>query len=303
MERKSLLRSNLSPVNSRTRVETQITQFEFEIVSDNNKKIIGDIRFCPNFLDEALPIVIFVHGFTGHKNWGFLPYFAERIALQKMISIVFNFSTDEVDPQTEWFTNVEKFASFTISGALEELNFLITKTVTKEIFPVDLYSFVDSKRLFLIGQSLGGGISSIYTAKYPKITKLVLIGAVGTFFRYTKRQIAEWETKGALTFENSRTGQELKLNFSYYKDLIDNGYYIERFLQNISIPTLFVHGSEDLTVPLKEIQKAIALAINPLIELNIIANAGHTFGIEHPFRTSSESLELVISLTIEFLTR
>jgi pimeloyl-ACP methyl ester carboxylesterase len=273
---------------------------KFEIPTGINDKIIGDIRYPKNF-ENSLPISIIIHGFTGHKDWGFLPYLSEKVAGAGFVTLVPNFSTDIVDPIQDFFTDVEKFSTFTISQWVSELGLLIENIRNKRILNDAVKDLVDTGRIFLIGQSLGGAVSMIYASTHNAIQKLCLLGSVGTLFRYTQRQIEEWAKTGFILFTNSRTGQELNLNFSYYRDIVNNNYALEKHLSQIKVPVLFIHGSEDLTVPLKEIQNLINLAKNPLVKLIVLPNTNHTFGIEHPFTKPTEALDKVIETTIRFL--
>jgi len=273
---------------------------KFEIPTGINDKIIGDIRYPKDF-ENSLPISIIIHGFTGHKDWGFLPYLAEKVAGAGFVTLVPNFSTDIVDPFQDFFIDVEKFSTFTISQWVNELGLLIENIRNKTILNDAVKDLVDTGRIFLIGQSLGGAVSMIYASTHNSIQKLCLLGSVGSLFRYTQRQIEEWAKTGFILFTNSRTGQELKLNFSYYRDIVDNNYALEKHLSQIKVPVLFIHGSEDLTVPLKEIQNLINLAKNPLVKLIVLPNTNHTFGIEHPFTKPTEALDKVIETTIRFL--
>lgn len=270
-----------------------------EIPIKGKGKIVCDVRY-PISSNKLLPIVVIVHGFTGHKDWGFLPYLSQKLAENDFISIVLNFTTDCVDPDNDWFINVEKFATFTISQEVEELNLLINKIFAKEVLPEFIQNIADCNKIFLVGQSLGGAVSLIYAANFDRVEKIVLLGTVGTLFRYTKRQVSDWKEKGVWVFTNTRSGQELKINFSYYQDLVENDYKLEKYLSSISIPILYIHGSEDLTVPLKEIESLIRRAKNPFVELKIIENTGHTFGIDHPFVQPSKPLIEAIDETIKF---
>lgn len=272
----------------------------FEINISKNDSVIGDIRYPIN-LDILLPVVIITHGFTGHKDWGFLPYFSKKLAENGFLTVTYNFTTDAIDPVRDWFLDVDKFSAFTISQEVSELAVLTENIFSKNIFSNEAKAKVDTSKLYLIGQSLGGAVSIIFSAKFGIADKIVLLGTVGTLFRYTKRQVDLWRKEGVWTFPNSRTGQPLKLSFSYYYDLIENNYKLENFLSKIQVPVLFIHGREDLTVPLKEIENLLQLATNQFVEMKVIENTGHTFGVEHPFIRSTEPLEFVIKETVNFL--
>ncbi len=272
----------------------------FEILISETDKIIGDIRY-PSSEIERLPIVVITHGFTGHKDWGFIPYFSEQLSKNGFITISYNFTTDSIDPESDLFIDIDKFATFSISQEVSELKVLVNYILTKSIFPPNLKNKVDTSRISLVGQSLGGAVTIIYAATYDQIDKIVLLGSIGTLFRYSKRQIEAWKKNQIWNFTNTRTNQDLKLNFSYYLDLVENNYHLDKYLNQIQIPTLFIHGSEDLTVSLQEIKNLINKAKNPFVELSIIEKTGHTFGVEHPFSAPTEALKIVISTTLNFL--
>lgn len=278
----------------------EVSTYNFTIEALKGNPIEAEI-FYPTNPHQLLPIVPIVHGFTGFKDWGFIPYLAQTLALNDFATVTFNFSYDGIQGNRDWVVHTELFAQNTISFEVEDLRFLITSIKNGLSLPNSIRKRLDIEKISLIGQSLGGAVSLIYSAKYGNIDKIVMLGSVGTLFRYTKRQIQEWEETGFLEFNNHRTGQTLRILYNYIQDIYQNDYKLENYLGSISNPTLYIHGSEDLTVPLTEIQALLRKSQNPLAMLEVIKNTGHTFGIEHPFTKPTTALIEAIQKTIDFL--
>lgn len=279
----------------------EISQFSFNIKTKEGNPIEAEIFYLNN-PTNSLPVLIIVHGFTGFKNWGFLPFLAKKLAHNNFAVITFNFSHDGISKNRDWVDYPELFENNTISLEIHDLDILITSIRNGLVLPESIQSLLDLDKFLLIGQSLGGAISLIYTAKFGNIDKLVMLGSIGTLFRYTKRQMNEWKKRGFLEFNNSRTGQTLRISYKYIEDLYANDYRLEKYLSQIKIPVLYLHGSEDYTVPLSEIKELIIKSENPLIILKVIENTGHTFGIEHPFSHPTKALREVIKNIINFLS-
>jgi hypothetical protein len=78
--------------------------------------------------DENLnssPCIIFVHGFKGFKDWGFVPYRCEYFAENGFFVVSFNFSHNGVGERFTEFTELEKFAENTFSPEITELSEII----------------------------------------------------------------------------------------------------------------------------------------------------------------------------------
>lgn len=278
----------------------EVSKYNFAIETPKGNPIEAEI-FYPTNPKQLLPIIPIVHGFTGFKNWGFIPFLAQELAQNDFAAVTFNFSHDGIQGDWDWVVYTELFELNTISLEVEDLRLLLTSIKNALSLPKFIQKLLNTEKIFLIGQSLGGAVSLIYSAKYGNIDKIVMLGSVGTLFRYTKRQIQEWGKSGFLEFINSRTGQTLRISYTYIQDIYQNNYKLENYLRSINIPVLYIHGSEDVTVPLSEIQDLFRKSANPLAILEVIRNIGHTFGIEHPFTKPTTSLTEAIQKTINFL--
>lgn len=276
-----------------------VKKIPFSLMMNDNDSLVGDFYFYET--TEKLPIVILIHGFTGSKDWGFLPFLAENLAQNHFLAITFNFSYDGVAKDKDWVDDTDKFARNTITKEVTDINFLVKSLQSQSILPESISNYVDTSTIFLIGQSLGGAIATIFTAQTQIPSKVILLGSVGTLNRYSKRQIEDWKRTGFFEFNNLRNGQTLRINFSYIEDIEQNGYDLYKFLKKIHCPILIIHGSEDYTVPLKEIESFYKKGQNPSAILEIIPNTGHTFGIDHPFIEPTPAFLNVLQKIIKFL--
>src|ERR1035437_7792290 len=70
--------------------------------------------------------LVFVHGFKGFKDWGFVPYLGEYFAKQGFFVITFNFSHNGIGDNKTEFTELDKFAANTYSREVREFNEIIS---------------------------------------------------------------------------------------------------------------------------------------------------------------------------------
>src|SRR2546423_263552 len=93
---------------------------EFILYSREGEKLRADLRFEENGIQK--PVILFLHGFKGFKNWGPYPAVCEKIAGAGFISIAFNFSHNGVGDDLMNFTEPDRFAENTFSLELDELS-------------------------------------------------------------------------------------------------------------------------------------------------------------------------------------
>lgn len=119
----------------------------------------------------------------------------------------------------------------------------------------------------------------------------------------------DWEEKGYTEIENSRTGQTMKIDKVVYEDARDNAEDILAIhrVKDLRIPTLFIHGREDETVPPTDSEQLHIACSAKEKELRMVANAGHTYGAAHPFdsmdfpKPLSEALEWTEGWFVQYL--
>lgn len=305
----------------------------FELINKSGYKINGYIKYPPD--KNRLPLIIIMHGFKAYKDWGFFPYITTKLASKGAIAVCFDFSLNGITNINDELFDVELFSGNTISQELEDAITIIT-----EIFNCSSLideGIIDkfNGEIYLLGHSLGGAIAILAAREvlhfsrlieqnncmnHPllnnkaeesppgqplgvgNIKKVALWSTISHFDRYTKRQKAQWHRQGFMEFVNNSTGQLLRMNVSFLEDIEKNAlkFSLIQAVNEIKVPVLIVHGNKDITVPIKEGRELAKNISKDFLKFIEIKNTGHVFGIEHPFKNTSESLNKALDTTIKF---
>jgi len=255
-----------------------IKQNDFSLSGADGKLIIGDITFDDK--NPNTPIVLFVHGFKGFKDWGAHNLVARHFAANGYRYIKFNFTYSGVPASNpKDVTDLDGFANNTVSKELFDLNEVlnyIEKAYGKET-PVNL-----------IGHSRGGGLSIIEAANDLRINKLISWSAITDFSSLWKKdQEAEWLKTGKIYVTNARTKEQMPLNKTLLEDFQENADTLNIIdaAKRINIPWLIVQGDDDVNVTFENAQK-LADA-NPSSRLVKIEGANHVYGASHPYESET----------------
>ena len=270
---------------------SEIEHKPFFIFNNKQRKINGDI-YLPQFssLQRKIPAVFILHGFKGYKDWGFFPYISQKFAENEFISIRFNFSLNG-RVENKDVLNVEDFANNTISQQIEDLKKIIEAFQNDKLIENNKINEIWNGDIYLLGHSLGAGISLLASNEINSIKKIVLWASIAYFNRYSERQQEIWKNTGVFEFFDNILQLTLKLNYSYIQDIEQNNYSLESIIKNIQMPIFQLHGSQDVSVKMKEAEKLIEWASdNKYFKYEIIERCGHTFGIKHPFTKTSDIL-------------
>ncbi len=276
----------------------EIKRQSIELSNNFGGKIYADVRYPAEA--GKLPLILMLHGFLAWKDWGFFPYAAERLAAAGAIVINFSNSHSGVPSGADDFLEPEKFAEYTISGEIADIKTIIDAFEKNRL--VSVSGSIWSGEIYLAGHSRGATVALLTAAEDNRITKVASWSGIDRFVRYPQRQIEKLLKIGYFEFEYTRTGRMLRINRTYFDDYKKN---IERYdpkkcVPRLEIPLLFVHGRQDLTVPFRESEGLYKLSVNNDSELKLIDNAGHTFGITHPFKETTKAFEEVLNTTISF---
>lgn len=243
------------------------------------------------------PCIIFVHGFKGFKDWGFVPYISEFFAEKGFFALSFNFSHNGVGDSLTEFVELDKFAKNTFSLEIEELTEIIN------LYRTSFFGKTSNAKIFLLGHSRGGAISVLTGSKIEAVNAIAIWSSVSTFDRYSERQKELWRKKGFFEVFNTRTKQAMGLNVSLLEDLEvhkDISLNIEKAVRKLNKPLFIAHGDQDLAVPLDEANLIYDWSDKSKTEYVIIPNAGHTFNCKHPFDGSNEKFDLLLEKTYNF---
>lgn len=263
----------------------------------DNEKISIDY-YAPNFHKEN-PILLILHGFKGFKNWGFFPYISRHLCELGYATFTINFSLNGVTDDIGDVFDVDKFANNTLSRELYETETIIHWLINDQIKKLEIQW---NNKLFLLGHSRGGGISALTNSMNEYVSASVHWASVGKFGRTTPRQNERWKEMGKLEIPNSRTGQMLYQNYTYFEDLLENKEKLSiiNAVKKTTKPMLFIHGSEDLVIRPQEVSLLPELNPQKIVHYKEINQTGHTFSVQHPMNAIPEALTIALNMTSSF---
>jgi pimeloyl-ACP methyl ester carboxylesterase len=265
----------------------------FTLTGADGGPLRGEIRAAAG----SRPAVVICHGFKGFKDWGFFPVTAERLALAGFAAVSFNFSGSGVGEPGDSFNEPERFRRATYSNALRDLDLVLAELRGGGLG-------IQPKAIGVLGHSMGGGTAALVTARDPGIKALVTWSATARFGRlWRNEQIPEWRRSGTLEIVNQRTGERLPLATDILDDFERNAERLNVLAAAAAIraPWLVVHGAADESVPASDARDLAARA--PQSRLFIAANAGHTFGIKHPWSGSTPQFDQVLEASVDWFSR
>ena len=272
----------------------------FQLQSNFNKPILIDLFFEKN--QQKKPLVIFIHGYKGYKDWGVFGKMHSEFISKGFALLTFNFSHNGGTPEQPIdFPDLEAFGNNNYTKELDD-----TQTVIDWIYHHDDFKTeIDYQNITLIGHSRGGGIATLTAAKDSRISQLITWAAVSTLDRsfFHGEQLKQWKKDRVIYVENGRTKQQMPHYIQFYQDYIDNesDLHIESATKKIKIPHLVIHGDGDLAVPFFHAENYCKW--NPKSELVNISNANHVFGAKQPWTEESfpKDFELVLEKSLNFL--
>jgi alpha-beta hydrolase superfamily lysophospholipase len=270
----------------------------FALTNSIGDEINGDIRYLNTVTSK--PVVIVLHGFRVHKDWGFYPYLCEQLALSGAIVVNFNFSLNGFELSNEEL-DIHRFSKNTVTQELDDAKTVLNKILSDTFLPIEA-QWMWTKEMYLLGHSRGAGIALLIADGAAVVERLVLWSPLSTFDRYTDRQKEVWRQRGYISAPESSLGRAFRIDTQYLDDIEKNqeNYSLSRIMSTINIPVSLIVGEQDMATPVSEAEE---LSKNRAIQtkVEIIPQTGHTFGTTHPFSGATEALAKAISLTKEAL--
>lgn len=268
----------------------------------DNKLMTLDIFF--ESYRERKPVVIYVHGFNGFKDWGNFDLIAKKFAAAGYVLVKFNFSHNGTTPEhPEEFADMEAFGNNNYSKELEDLGLIIDWVCN----PLNPYQQVmDSNHICLMGHSMGGGISILQAAKDKRVNRLITWAAISEcktpWGNWPPDRMQQWKETGVQYYTNSRTKQQMPMYYQLYEDHEQNKEQLDinKAIKSLNIPILICHGTADNAVP---VEKAFELkGWQPFAQLFTV-ESDHVFGRKHPWPTNDlpAAMEAVLQTSLQFL--
>ena len=268
----------------------------FTLSGAKGRGMLMDLTYDDNLKDA--PLVIFAHGFKGFKDWGTHNLVANHFAQNGFRFLKFNFSHNGTTSDSPVdFTDLIAFSDNTFTLELDDLNAVIDFAVNGSAIP-------RANGVYLIGHSMGGGISLIKTAEDKRIKKLVTMASISGFRNlWPKKAEEQWRLQGVMYFPNARTGQQMPVKSTLLDDLdrYPARLDIHAKAAEITQPWLIMHGDKDTTVPVNHAEEL--KTAQPHAKLVVIKNADHTFNGTHPYagKTLPDGLLQFCGKVIAFL--
>jgi pimeloyl-ACP methyl ester carboxylesterase len=268
----------------------------YTIPGAKGRAMLADVTY--NDTNPKAPLVIFAHGIRGFKDWGTHNLVAQYFAENGFRFLKFNFSHNgtTTDSPTD-FADLIAFGDNTFTMELEDLNAVIDFACGGSYMPA-------VREVYLIGHSLGGGISIVKTAEDKRIAKLVSMAAISSFYNlWPKQAEQQWKLQGVMYMRNSRTGQNMPYKVSLLQDLEKNPDRLDIIAKAAQIkqPWLIVHGDGDTSVPLSHAEELHTA--QPHAKLVVVKGADHVFNASHPYLANELPATLLqfCDVSIEFL--
>lgn len=240
--------------------------------------------YLPRPAQESLPVVIFVHGFMGFKDWGPFPDVCYELASQGFAVIGMDFSLNGVTGSGDTFDRPDLLERETFTQDLNDIRSVIDAVISGEISGPQ--ETLDQYRIGIIGHSRGGHCAIVAAAEFTEIISIVTWAAIADYTqRWGEKLKNDWDTQGYTEVTNDRTKQVFKVGRVVYDDLRNNA---DRLLainrvRELFIPCLFIHGKDDESVPYTEVNSLYENCPNSDKKRIIIEGGNHTFGGVHPF--------------------
>lgn len=245
------------------------------------------------------PCVVYLHGFKGFKDWGFVPYTGQYFAERGICFLAVNFSHNGISPTDPMeLSDMAKFRKNTLMREVDEaLEFVQFAGKGSGSMPGN------NQPVGILGHSRGGGIALIAGAKTDQARAVVTWAAISNVDRFDKKTRSLWRKQGFIEVQNSRTGQMMPIDSVFLEEIDKFGRTRLNILESVKAlkkPVLFIHGRKDPTVPFYEAETLHIYGDPDLTRLRLIPGADHTFGVKHPFEESTPAFDGVLKETFEF---
>lgn len=232
----------------------------------------------------AKPLVIFLHGFKGFKDWGCWNLVAAEFVRNGFVFVKFNFSHNGVSEKDPFsFTDLEAFGRNTFSMELADLGVVIN-WLSAGHAPIPAEE-INKECIFLVGHSRGGGLAILKAAQDNRIKAVSTWAGVSNlaFLWEGNPMLEKWIKEGVIYVQNARTGQDMPVYISLYEDYMNHQPFlnVEYSIKKLKKPCLVVHGESDTSVNVEAAR--LLCQWNPEAELFIIPGADHVFGGRHPW--------------------
>lgn len=253
------------------------------LTSTDGHPIAYDV-YAPHTDSGSLPLILFLHGFKGFKDWGTFPDAFFEMARNGFAVLAMNFAHDGINSTTFLVDQPGLFQSQTLSQEIDDVKTVVQAVMSGEIAATS--TMCDLFPLGIIGHSRGGLTAVLAATEIDEISCLVTWAAVSDSLEFLgDKAVSQWTKQGSVEVHNKRTGQTLEIGRDFIHDLMQNKERLSALhrIKDLYIPALFIHGTNDETVPHMHSQMLHEACASADKEKYLIEGATHTFGSAHPF--------------------
>lgn len=228
-------------------------------VCSRERFVIRGVEYkCEN--NNRIPIIM-SHAFLSNQK--IMKKYAETLAQEGYVVFTYDFCGGALFGKSDG-----KFSDMSIYTEKDDLKAVIAY--------VETLSYVEVKRLVLVGASQGGFVSCLVSSEYQdRISKLILLYpalCIPDNAREGKMLMVKFDPEH---IEETLTSRPFKFSAEYPKSAIDINVFDE--IKKIKIPMLIIHGSADKIVDVRYAREAVDIAANRASDLVVLENAGHGF--------------------------
>lgn len=227
--------------------------------------------------EGKFPAIVLVHGFTGYKDEGHIAAIAEELEKNDFVAIRFDTS------------------GFGESGGVLEDDYRLSNQYSdiESVFEyIKTLDYVDSDKLGVWGNSLGGTLVIIFASNNPWVKAVCAVSVPTEFARKDnfERRTKAWEKTGFFEKESSRYGH-IKIPFDFVTD--GRKFNSLNSISKVSAPILFVLGTADENVYPENTKEIYNLANEPkqLVEIQ---------GMKHDYKNIPEQVIEVNNHVVRF---
>lgn len=216
-----------------------------EILNQHGEHI--DYTFHASQSDDRLAIV--GHGVTGNKDRPFVVALAEGLCAAGVGSLRFSFAGNG--------NSGGRFQDATVSKEVDDLGAVLDAAGDRSVC--------------YVGHSMGGAVGVLRASRDQRIRCLVSLAGMVHTQAFAQREFGDETPDEGCMWEDT----DCPLSRAYMDDMAQIHSVVD-LAERITVPWLFVHGSEDDVVPLQDTGDIMARAPGP-VQLLELPGADHVF--------------------------
>jgi pimeloyl-ACP methyl ester carboxylesterase len=223
------------------------------------------------------PFVLILHGFKGYKEEEHYVSLSKRLVDKGIGSVRFDASGFGESDGT--VMNDYRFSNYVSD----------TESVYEYIKTLE---FVNSDRIGVFGQSMGGMQAIVFTANHPEVKALCVVSSPERMATVDElgKKLKIWKKKRYLELDSSRQGR-IKVPYEFIED--GRKWDMLEHVNKINVQTLFILGLKDKTVFPGQTRKVFEAANEP-------KELWEVEGMDHFYKKDEKLIKKVNEKVISF---